>query len=319
MDAARLKAALSTALDEAEIRHERRDEAGQDTELWYVYGRPGVAVVSLHLELRHLLAPLGAGVLESAVEPGSGQVSLTLGCQGAPALRLRLIPQEAEQPIKGRIALLIDDFGARWDALHQAFAQLGVPLTVSVIPSLRQAETTAREMEARGCEVVLHLAMEPFNTAYRNEPIMIRAGDGEAEIRRILDQALKAVPGARGVNNHMGSKATSHRETMDRFLDEVKRRGLYFIDSRTIASTVAYEMAQDKNLPSAERQVFIDTEDDAAMIRRQVAELARQAAKRGEALGIGHCRRTTLEVLREALPRLQAEGYDFVFVSELVK
>jgi polysaccharide deacetylase 2 family uncharacterized protein YibQ len=39
----------------------------------------------------------------------------------------------------------------------------------------------------------------------------------------------------------------------------------------------------------------------------------------GQAIGIGHNQKITLEVLKEAMPELEKEGYKFVYVSDLVK
>ncbi|MCM8780086.1 MAG: divergent polysaccharide deacetylase family protein, partial [Candidatus Omnitrophica bacterium] len=62
-----------------------------------------------------------------------------------------------------------------------------------------------------------------------------------------------------------------------------------------------------------------DNESDPAYIRAQLQELKDLAQSRGWAIGIGHARKATLEVLKEEMPKLQKEGFKFVKISELVK
>ncbi len=84
---------------------------------------------------------------------------------------------------------------------------------------------------------------------------------GLAEIERLLDAALASVPGAVGVNNHMGSKATADAAFMDVLLDALGRRGLFFVDSRTTVLTVAASEAERLGVPYLARKVFLDAVD----------------------------------------------------------
>ena len=44
--------------------------------------------------------------------------------------------------------------------------------------------------------------------------------------------------------------------------------------------------------------------------QKQMRELARTAQRKGHALAIGHCRLSTLTVLKESIPRLRGEGFE---------
>ena len=66
---------------------------------------------------------------------------------------------------------------------------------------------------ARGHEVYLHLPMEPIGSPDPG-PNAILVGLEPDELRRRLGWAFDRVPLATGVNNHMGSRATSEPETM---------------------------------------------------------------------------------------------------------
>jgi hypothetical protein len=117
----------------------------------------------------------------------------------------------------------------------------------------------------------------------------------------------------------MGSALTGELRTMSVIFAELKKRGLYFLDSYVSSRGVVPELAAKMNLGFSRRNVFLDNKEAPEYIRNQINQLKARARIYGKAIGIGHDRRLTLEVLKEVMPQLEKEGYRFVFVSELVK
>jgi hypothetical protein len=161
--------------------------------------------------------------------------------------------------------------------------------------------------------------MEPIDSVAMDERDMIYCDMGSAEIATILDRAQAEIPLAVGVNNHMGSKATADSALMAKLADEFQRRGLFFIDSRTVAHSFGLPNMRRRGVSSQGRDVFLDFTDDPKIIRRQVHQAARIAEKRGWAIAIGHVRWETLDVLEREMPILQEQGYQFVSVSRLLE
>ncbi|MBI3322526.1 MAG: divergent polysaccharide deacetylase family protein [Candidatus Omnitrophica bacterium] len=221
-------------------------------------------------------------------------------------------------PGRGRIAIVLDDWGYNLRQMDELTA-IRAPVTVAVLPGLPHSADVARRAAAQGHEVILHMPMESVNTqAPREEGRTILAGMPRSEILSLLERSLATVPGARGINNHQGSRITSDAGAMKVILAEAKRRGLYFLDSRT-GESVCAEVAQEVSVPFAERAVFLDNEASAPYIRQQLIELARTAAEQGEAVGIGHDRPVTLSTLRGAIEEMEKAGYTLVPVSELAE
>jgi polysaccharide deacetylase 2 family uncharacterized protein YibQ len=140
-----------------------------------------------------------------------------------------------------------------------------------------------------------------------------------SEIRQAVHDALNNVPHVVGMNNHMGSKATANLRTMTWVMQELKSRGMVFIDSRTTRKTVAEQAAEAQGVPVGRRHVFLDNERDREAILRQLAEAVYRCRLHGSAIAIGHLDRVTVEVLRDELPGLSKRGADLVAPSELVK
>ena len=100
-------------------------------------------------------------------------------------------------------------------------------------------------------------------------PGALRGEMSEEELAAGVSAALSAVPGARGVNNHMGSRFTADQDRMALVLGLLRKRGLYFVDSRTTAESVGYRLALAQGVPSAERHVFLDGDPTPEVIRQQ--------------------------------------------------
>ncbi len=220
-------------------------------------------------------------------------------------------------PVHGaRVALVIDDLGGSVDDLRPLVG-LGVPVTYAVLPFEAETPQVVAELRRRNAEILLHLPMEPKNGANPGPGALLqRMTDDELRQRTIA--ALRAVPGAVGVNNHMGSLLSSEEGPMSTVLGVIAERRLFFLDSRTSAESVGYKVATGLGIPAAERQVFLDGDPAPEAIRIQFQHLLDLARSRGAAIAIGHPHPTTLAVLASEVPKAKAAGYELVPVSYLL-
>lgn len=220
-------------------------------------------------------------------------------------------------PTKGRIAIVIDDWGYNLNNLGVA-AEIKLPLTCAVLPNLKNSGLVAQKLNNFGFEIILHLPMEP-KEKYRLERHTIMTNMDVGGIRNILDQGLSSILFAKGVSNHMGSRITEDSKASAIVMSEAKKRKLYFLDSFVTAKSVCASLARKIKIKFAKRDIFLDNLDDPGYIKGQIIKLRDLAKKNGQAVGIGHDRRNTLMALKEALPQLVKSGYKLVFVSEIVK
>jgi polysaccharide deacetylase 2 family uncharacterized protein YibQ len=216
-----------------------------------------------------------------------------------------------------RLAIIIDDLG--YDRAADALLSLGFPITVSVLPHLPLSAEVAEEAYRRGDEVMLHLPMQSESETAKTEEVELRVGMNAQQVNSALEGMLETVPHAVGVNNHQGSRATADPKLMSELMPELRRRGLFFVDSRTLASTVAYDTAERLGVRAASRKVFLDDSAMPEAILKQLELAARDAEHDGSAIAIGHPRPDTITALAEGLPRLESRGIRLVFVSELVQ
>ena len=231
----------------------------------------------------------------------------------------RRLPRAPKRTIVGpKLAIILDDLGSDSSAGEAIFA-LQVPLTISVLPFHAHSTEIAEEAKRRGFEVMLHLPMQAVGNELP-EPRQLHGGMSGAEVAQELSGMLESVPAAVGVNNHEGSLATQDAKLMAELMPLLKQRGLFFVDSRTTAATIAFDAAEQAGVRSGYRNVpFLDDVEDVAAIRRQLELAIRGAEEKGSAIASGHPHAQTLEALREMLPQAEARGVHLVFVSDVVK
>lgn len=220
---------------------------------------------------------------------------------------------------RGTVAIIVDDMGSSTQEVN-ALTAIKIPLTFSIIPGLAKSREVAEAAHAKGFQVMLHIPMEPQGyPRQRMEQNGLLLSQSDADIQTRLSGFLEGVPYVIGANNHMGSRFTEDRSKMGTVLGFLKRKGLFFVDSRTTPHSVGYSLAREMGVETAARNVFLDNIQDIDAIRAQLDELMGLARKKGVAIGICHPHKTTMLALIATLPELRRQGINFVYVSELVK
>lgn len=221
--------------------------------------------------------------------------------------------QHKEGPL---VAIIVDDLGADL-AMMQHFLDLQLNLTAAVLPNVPAARAVAELAHADGREVILHIPMEPRDYPADDPGERALMVDlSTAEIQERLRGYLHTVPWVAGANNHMGSRFTESREGMRGVLSVLKEQGIFFVDSRTTADSVAIAEAKQLELAHAERDIFLDNDLDEEAIRRQIRKLIEIAKEQGSAIGICHPHTSTYTALKKETQSFA--GVNLVAVSTLV-
>ncbi len=227
-------------------------------------------------------------------------------------------PEPSPAPVlAARIAIVIDDLGNDREAAER-IARWPFRVAGAVLPGLPGSAETARRLSASGKEVLLHLPMEPDGyPRIRPGPGVVLRSDSDEKIAQTVADDLETVPGAVGVNNHMGSAATADPRVMRAVVRVLTARRLFLLDSRTTEATVARRIADEESLPAVSRKVFLDAVESEDALERSFRDLVRKAKKDGTALAIGHPHPATLALLERELPRLGSQGVELVTVAAL--
>ncbi|MEO1015664.1 MAG: divergent polysaccharide deacetylase family protein [Pseudomonadota bacterium] len=233
----------------------------------------------------------------------------------APAARFAPPPLAARRDPRPKIALIVDDLGLDRAALNEVLTMPG-PLTLSLLPYGRNLKATAARAKAAGHAVMLHLPMEPVGGEDPG-PHALTVEMDPARLRQEIAWNLSRFDGYTGVNNHMGSKLTSDAAVIAEVMSALRPHTKYFLDSITIASSVAKSAAERAGLPAYARDVFLDDAPGREAVLARIAELEAHARANGLAIGIVHPRATSLDAVSDWLRTVTARGFDLITMDEV--
>ncbi|MBD3380486.1 MAG: hypothetical protein GF408_08520 [Candidatus Omnitrophica bacterium] len=221
-----------------------------------------------------------------------------------------------DEETRGELVIVLDDCGYSTRNLR-ALLDLEVPVTLAVLPDTPYASHVARSASGRGKEVIVHMPMEPLDGSAALEKSTVKLGMRPEEIRKMFSDAVAAVPGAAGVNNHMGSKLTADPYSMEILFEEIGKRDLFFLDSLTTAGSVCSEIGNAKGVTVLKRDIFIDNVNDEDHIKGQMEKIRSILDEGGTVLAIGHDRPVTVRVISEYVDEFKSMGVKFTTLSAL--
>ena len=204
-----------------------------------------------------------------------------------------------------KLAIVIDDIGYRHKEDNAIYA-LPKEISVAIIPSAPYAKQRNQQAKQQGRDILIHLPMQAKN-GMKLEEGGIYLGMSQAEVDKRVDRAKQIVSYAIGLNNHTGSAATADTPLMQKLMNALHRQHLFFLDSRTIGSSVASKIAKQQGVNALDRHIFLDDSDKFSDVQTQFQRAIQYARKHGTAIVIGHPRPNTVAVLQAGLRRLPAD------------
>lgn len=219
--------------------------------------------------------------------------------------------------LSGRMAVVVDDCGYDLGPVESLTA-LPIDMSFSIIP-FKANSTAALKLIIKNEQLpMLHLPMEPMNAEASSEKRMVTVAMTKEEVQKFTEEAIDSLPGIKGVNNHQGSRATSNKATMEAVLEVVRDNGLFFLDSRTIASSVAYKVARQLDISTGRNSLFLDNSSNVDSIKTQIWKAANIANKYGSVIVICHARPATAKAWLDVYKDVQQAGINFVPVTDLL-
>jgi polysaccharide deacetylase 2 family uncharacterized protein YibQ len=217
-----------------------------------------------------------------------------------------------------RIAVVIDDLGLDRARSARAIA-LPAPLTLAFLPYAMDLGSQTEAARKAGHELLVHVPMEPIGKNNDAGPSPLDIGMSAEAVLQRLRWDLSRFDGYVGIDNHMGSRFTADADALQPVMQELRDRGLLFIDSRTVPHSAGGTVAARYGVPHAGRDVFLDDEISSPAITAQLAELERVARHSGSAIAIGHPHDATLDALKTWLRDAPSKGFVLVPVSAIVR
>ena len=229
-----------------------------------------------------------------------------------------VISPPASEKYIGKLAIIVDDCGYDIKSVRR-LTDVGLPFSYAILPYKDFSNDALEVIKNTGNVPMLHLPMEPSNRSAMSEGKSTICTDmKEKEIRALTRKAIDSLPGVVGVNNHQGSKATTDKRVMETVLREMKKSDLFFVDSKTIGTSIARDMAREMGVKTARNDVFLDNSKDIEEIRAQVYKAIKLAEENGSAIAICHARPATVAMWEKYANEFRKSGVKFVHVTEVL-
>jgi polysaccharide deacetylase 2 family uncharacterized protein YibQ len=263
---------------------------------------------------------------QKAITPKEGKAKLIkekpLSLKTAPEKEKKkiIISKIGKVPLPLRqVAIIIDDIGYDLGPVKELL-KINADLTFAILPLCTHTREAAEMLHRAQRETLLHLPMEP--DSYPRE----KPGNGalftdmnDEELVFQLEKDLAAVPYISGVNNHMGSKFMGDEKKLSLIFSKLKKKNLFFIDSRTSANTKAFAAAEKVGLPVAARKIFLDNSRDYNEIYNNLINITKNNGDVSPVIIVGHPYPETIRAINDAIKVIREKGVSIVPVSQIIK
>ncbi len=218
-----------------------------------------------------------------------------------------------------RIAVVLTGLGLASKVTEAAIKELPGGITLSFTPYSRKLNQWVALARVNGHEVMLDLLMEP--TSYPDDDPGPQALLTALSSRQNLDRlrwTLDRVTGYVGLAGVMGSRFAASKEHMEPVLEELKGRGLLFLDNRASDRSLAAALAGEIGVPSAVSDRSLDrAQASRVAIDARLVQIENVARSEGFAVAMGRPYPVTIERLREWAKGLEARGFALAPISAL--
>jgi polysaccharide deacetylase 2 family uncharacterized protein YibQ len=278
--------------------------------------QPGAAKLEAKPAARSGTAP------EAAIDPRLLETSRhgaipKIAPDGARPSEIYARPVKPQARAEGpRIAIVIEGLGVGANGTAEALAKLPAAVTYAFAPYGTDLERWVSRARGEGHEVLLQIAMEPFDYP-DNDPgphTLLTSISAEQNIDR-LTWFLSRFQGYVGVAGMMGARFTATDQALGPVLREIGKRGLIYFDDGASPRSVAGQASGSNNVAFAKADALLDAVPTAADIDAALARLESTARSRGSAIGAASALPVSIERISQWARAAEARGITLVPVS----
>lgn len=214
------------------------------------------------------------------------------------------------------VAVIVFGLGMRKEPTDAAIEALPPAVTLGFSPYTRNLDEWLDTARRAGHEVLVDVPTEPVGFP-ENDPgpdTLLTTVSPEENLSR-LERVLARGTGYVGVIDTSGSRFTTYEEALRPVLAELERRGLMFVDSRVVDTSIAPQLAADLDLPRVHADVRLDRRLTPAAVDSALQEAAAAAREHGLAVIATRPVPLVLERLAAWLPQAVEDGLRLAPVS----
>lgn len=221
---------------------------------------------------------------------------------------------------KPRVAVLINGMGLSDGVTSEVIKDLPAPISVAYGAYGRNLQDWVERARGAGHEVLLQVPLEPLDYP-TNDPgphTLLTTLPPEENMKR-LQWLMSRFTGYVGVTNLMGAKFETTQAALAPMLEEIKARGLLFVDDGSVKDSAGSKVAGAIGLDYAAADVQIDAVPSPADIAKALSHLEAVAKERGAAIGVASAKPDTIKQISQWAGQLQGKGIILIPVSAAIR
>ena len=279
----------------------------------------GYSLTECNLEISRAVTRAGGTVVRAAERSRTRELLLEIALDGKVTHHLQISRDADLERKKGRMAVVI----AYTDGSHRGVVgnllEFPRPITFALAPWAAGAGDIAGDLAQANHEVIALLPVEPKSfTGNVTRRRSVLASNTETANRRIVEDALASLPTARGVLGYPGGPMDDEAAALAAVLDELGKRGKYFVDARGTAESSAGPDMPEVGSGRLRAWGMLDPVYNPVIISMNLDRASLSALENAGAIVIAHARPHTFQVLMNRMARLETRGIEFVRVSDLL-
>ena len=219
-----------------------------------------------------------------------------------------------------RIAIVMGGLGVSQTASKQAIETLPSSVTLAYSPVGNSLQRWMQVARKEGHEVALQLPMEPLGYPSIDPGKSTLGSDATAgQNLANLRWSLGRMSNYPVVMNYLGANFTNNPRALRPILEEVKARGLGWLDDGSVQASKSLDIAEEIRLPHAVGNFVLDTRNDAPAIADKLKVLELYARKRGYAVASATAFPATVKQVTKWVKDAEKRGIQIVPLSNLIR
>lgn len=215
-----------------------------------------------------------------------------------------------------KIAIVLGGLGLNKKLTLKAIKELPGEVSLAFAPYGSELQEQVDKARANGHEVLLQMPLEPIGYPATNPGPKTLVGDAsEAENIDAMRWHMSRFAGYAGVVNYMGGRFLSMPKPLRPIFNELKSRGLLFVEDGSLALSATEATAKAANLQARRAKMVIDGDPSPEAIISALGLLEEEAKTNGYAIGTGSGLEVTIDTLKDWAKEANERGVILVPVT----
>ena len=219
-----------------------------------------------------------------------------------------------------KIVIILGGMGLNEKLTAKATRDLNGAITFAFAPYGNTLQSQVDAARNQGHEVFLQLPLEPvgYPASDPGPRTLLADADANANVNSLVWH-MSRFSGYAGVVNYMGGRFLAAPNAVKPVLNELRKRGMVFLEDGSLQLSATDEVAKLVQLPVRHGDITIDENPDPASITDALGRLEDKARKQGMAIGTGSGLGVTIDTVKDWVKAAEERGIVIVPASAAFK